>query len=79
MKILSYTKSISEYVSKTELNENLVFCDKSVEKSQTKVTKDGQGLINIWKDMIECFPMVGCDQAQAICAVYSSPLILKKV
>ena len=32
-------------------NENLIFCDKSIEKSQTKVSKEGHGLINLWKDL----------------------------
>jgi hypothetical protein len=38
-----------------------------------------KGLINLWKDVLECFPMVSCDQAQAICLAYPSPLLLKKV
>lgn len=55
-----------------------MFCDKSIEKSQAKVSKDGQGLINLWKDILESFPLVSSDQAQAICAHYPSPLLLKK-
>jgi hypothetical protein len=80
--IMSYTKSVSEYVSKSEQNENLIFSDKAVEKSAAKVGKvgkEGQGLINLWKDLFQCFNMVTNDQAQAICAVYSSPLLLKRV
>ncbi len=70
---------MSEYLAKSELNENLIFCDKGVEKSQTKAGKDGQGLINVWKDMIESLPMVGNEQAQAICGAFPSPLLMKKV
>jgi hypothetical protein len=77
--VLSYTKSISEYLIKNEQSENLLFCDKAVEKSQSKVSKDGQGLINLWKEIIETFPHVSSDQAQAICSVYPSPFLLKKV
>ena len=77
--VLSYTKSVSEYLSKHDQGENVIFCDKSVEKSQTKVSKEGTGLINLWKDLLESFNLVSCDQAQAICAVYPSPLLLKKV
>jgi hypothetical protein len=77
--IMSYTKSVSEYVSKSEQNENLIFSDKAVEKSAAKVGKEGQGLINLWKELFQCFNLVTNDQAQAICAVYSSPLLLKKV
>ena len=77
--VISYTKSIGEYLSKSEQNENLIFSDKSVEKSNAKVGKDGQGLINLWKDLFQSFNMVTNDQAQAICAVYPSPLLLKKV
>lgn len=65
-------------MSKHEGAENLLFCDKSVEKSQAKVGKEGQGLINLWKDLLESFPLVSSDQAQAICALYPSPLLLKK-
>lgn len=77
--VLSYTKSVSEYTQKHSQAENMIFCEKSLEKSQSKVAKDGQGLINLWKDLLECFPMVSCDQAQAICLAYPSPLLLKKV
>lgn len=77
--VLSYTKAVSEYAQKHTLAENMIFCDKSLEKSQNKVSKDGQGLINLWKDLLECFPLVSCDQAQAICVQYPSPLLLKKV
>nr|QNH68100.1 crossover junction endonuclease EME1 isoform x2 [Brachionus koreanus] len=75
--ILSYTKSVAEYLSKTEGADNLIFCDKSVEKSQAKISKDGQGLINLWKDILESFPLVSSDQALAICSQYPSPLLLK--
>lgn len=77
--VLSYTKSVSEYAQKHALAENMIFCDKGSEKSQSKVNKDGQGLLNLWKDLLECFPLVSCDQAQAICVQYPSPLLLKKV
>ena len=77
--VISYTKSVGEYLSKSEQNENLIFGDKSIEKSGTKVGKDGQGLINLWKDLFQSFNMVTNDQAQAICAIYPSPLLLKKV
>ncbi len=77
--IMSYTKAVSEYVSKSEQNENLIFSDKAVEKSAAKVGKEGQGLINLWKELFQCFNMVTNDQAQAICAVYPSPLLLKRV
>ncbi len=40
-----YTKSISEYNQKHALAENMIFCDKT-DKSQTKVSKDGQGFFN---------------------------------
>lgn len=76
--IMCYSKSISEYASKHEQAENLLFCDKAVDKAQTKV-KDGQGLINLWKELIETFPLVSGDQAQAICSAHPSPLLLKKV
>ena len=76
--ILSYTKAVSEYASKRELNDTQIFCDKAVDKSGSKVSKDGQGLIYLWKDCIECFPLVGPDQSQAICAAYGSPLALKR-
>lgn len=76
--VLCYTKSVGEYLSKIEGAENLIFCDKSIEKSQAKVGKDGQGLINLWKDMLESFPLVSSDQAQAICSQYPSPLLLKR-
>lgn len=77
--VLSYTKAVSEYASRCDSMDNMLFCEKSIEKSQTKVGKEGQGLINLWKDFIQTFPQVSSDQAQAICAVYPSPLLLKKV
>jgi hypothetical protein len=75
--ILSYTKAVSEYLSKQ--NESVLFCEKSVEKCQTKISKDGHGFIHLWKEMLENFPLVSSDQAQAICSVYPSPLLLLKV
>jgi hypothetical protein len=74
--ILSYTKSISEYAIKHDLAENMLFCE-SIEKSY-KIGKEGQGLLNLWKNFLECLPSVSCDQAQAICATYPSPYLLKK-
>ncbi|CAF1021393.1 unnamed protein product, partial [Brachionus calyciflorus] len=59
--ILCYTKSVSEYLSKSEGSENLIFCDKAVDKSQAKVSKDGQGLIILWKEILETFPLVSSD------------------
>ena len=76
--IICYTKSVAEYLIKNNSSENMIFCEKQSEKSQTKI-KDGQGLIFLWKEILECFPMVSAEQAQAICAVYPSPLLLKKV
>ncbi len=73
--ILSFTKAVSEYADKHEKAENIIFCDSKGE-SKSKIGKDGQGLLNLWKDMLECFPMVSCDQAQAICASYPSPFLL---
>lgn len=73
--ILSYTKSVSEYADKHEKAENIIFCD-SKGDSKSKIGKDGQGLLNLWKDILECFPLVSCDQAQAICASYPSPFLL---
>ena len=73
--VLSYSKSISEYDQKQSQASGIIFCEKSSEKSQGKVSKDP---INLWKEMIECFPMVSSDQAQAICLAYPSPLLLKK-
>jgi len=75
--ILSYTKAVSEYLSKQ--NETLLFSEKSVEKCQTKISKDGHGFIHLWKELLENFPLVSSDQAQAICSVYPSPLLLLKV
>ena len=77
--VMSYTKSVAEYLSKHEQSENLIFADKGFEKSQTKVSKEGQGLINLWKDLLTSFNLVSNDQAQAICSAYPSPLLLKKV
>ena len=77
--VLCYTKSISEYASKHSSKEQALFSDSSIEKAQTKIGKDGQGLINLWKEMIQTLPMVSSDQAQAICALYPSPLLLKQV
>ena len=77
--ILSFTKSVSEYSAKHDKAENLLFCEKAGEKSSTKIGKEGQGLLNLWKDILECFPLVSCDQAQAICANYPSPYLLQKV
>ena len=77
--VLSYSKAVAEYLSKQDHGENVIFCDKSVEKSQTKVSKEGAGLINLWKDILESFNLVSSDQAQAICAIYPSPLLLRKV
>ena len=76
--VVSYTKAIGEYDKHGQLAEQMLFCEKAVEKSQTRV-KDGQGLINVWKDLVETFPLVSSDQAEAICSVYPSPLMLKKV
>lgn len=76
--ILSYTKSVAEYADKHEKAENMIFCDGKGD-SKSKIGKDGQGLLNVWKDILECFPMVSCDQAQAICASYSSPFLLMRV
>jgi hypothetical protein len=77
--ILSYTKSISEYTSKKDGSDLLIFCDKAVEKSQSKVGKDSHGLIQLYKDLISEFPLVSSDQAQAICSAYPAPFLLKKV
>lgn len=77
--VLCYTKAVCEYSSRFDNHENMMFSDKSIEKSQTKIGKDGQNLINLWKDLIQTFPMVTSDQAQAICSAYPSPLLLKKV
>lgn len=77
--VMSYTKAIGEYTSKHTCLENALFSESAVEKAQTKVGKDGQNLIHLWKEMIQSFPMVSSDQAQAICAVYPSPLLLKQV
>ncbi len=76
--ILSYTKAVADFADKSEKAENLMFCDGKGE-SKSKIGKDGQGLLNVWKDCLECFPMVSCDQAQAICAAYPSPLLLYQV
>jgi len=75
--ILSYTKSISEYADKLEKAGSVIFCE-SKSDSKSKIGKDGQGLLNVWKDILECFPMVSCDQAQAICASYPSPYLLNE-
>jgi hypothetical protein len=42
--VLSYSKAISEYNQKNSLTSSLIFCEKSLEKSQGKVSKDGQGM-----------------------------------
>ena len=76
---VSYTKAIAEYAAKRDGAENLLFCDKAVEKAQARVAKDGQGMINLWKEMVETFPLVAADQAQAICSAYPSPLLLMNV
>ena len=70
--ILSYTKAVAEYEMKQQ-DANLLFCEAKGEKS----SKASDGLINVWKDMLECFPLVSSDQAQAIVANYPSPLMLK--
>lgn len=77
--VMSYTKAIAEYASKHTSQENAIFSECSVEKAQTKIGKDGQNLIHLWKELIQSFPMVSSDQAQAICAIYPSPLLLKQV
>ncbi len=76
--ILSYTKAVSEFADKSEKAESLMFCEGKGEP-KSKIGKDGQGLLNVWKDCLECFPMVSCDQAQAICAAYPSPFLLYQV
>lgn len=77
--VMSFTKAIAEYTSKHSSSENALFSECSVEKAQSKIGKDGQNLIHLWKELIQSFPMVSSDQAQAICAVYPSPLLLKQV
>ena len=80
--VLSYTKAVSEYVIKQEEN-NLLICEQKGEKSShpaklNPTNKEYVGLINVWKDLLECFPLVSSDQAQAIVTNYPSPLLLKK-
>ena len=77
--VLCYTKAVGEYLIKHDASENLIFCDKGVDKSGTKISKEGHGLINLWKDVLQSFNLVTNDQAQAICSLYPSPLLLKKV
>jgi hypothetical protein len=75
--VFCYTKSISEYSAKKGSSDDMLFCDKSVEKSVAKVSKNSIGLIGLWKDVIETFPLVSADQAESICSVYPSPFLLK--
>ena len=77
--VMSYTKAIGEYASKSAFLDSAMFAEGADDKAQTKIGKDGQNLILLWKEMIQSFPMVSSDQAQAICAVYPSPLLLKQV
>jgi hypothetical protein len=76
--ILCYSKAIGDYSMKHEQASNALFCEKDIEKSNSKIGKDGQGLLNLWKDILQSLPSVANDHAQAIISKYPSPLLLKK-
>lgn len=74
--IYNFTKAIAEYPSKCANDSNeFLLADGACDK-QAKIDKNGNGLLNVWTNMLERFQFVSKDQAFAIVSQYPSFYLL---
>ncbi|XP_028413127.1 crossover junction endonuclease EME1-like [Dendronephthya gigantea] len=78
MKIAVFTKAVAEKPFKKSLTDELGICLDRLDKASLKVTKDGQGMVNVWQQQIQQFRNVSREMAAAIVAEYPSPQLLKE-
>ena len=77
--LYNFTKAIAEYPSKCANDSNeFLLADGACDK-QAKIDKNGNGLLNVWTNMLERFQFVSKDQAYAIVTQYPSLYLLMQV
>lgn len=77
LKIAVFTKAVAERPYKKSLSDGIGFCLDRLDKTSLKVSKDGQGMVNVWQQQIQQFRNVSREMAAAIVAEYPSPQLLK--
>ncbi|XP_046854595.1 crossover junction endonuclease EME1-like isoform X2 [Xenia sp. Carnegie-2017] len=78
MKIAVFTRAVAEKPYKKSLTDSSGFSLDCLDKTSLKVSKDGKGLINVWRQQIEQLNNVSPDMAAAIVSRFPSPQILKQ-
>ncbi|KAK9871347.1 hypothetical protein WA026_011613 [Henosepilachna vigintioctopunctata] len=79
--VFQLTKSIAQLPYKLQKQEKFMqskwFMSEN-NKNCIAVDKNGNGLARLWKQIITTFPMTSLETAEALCAVYPTPLSLLK-